>query len=132
VNERRPITTRIAMVRAQSRVTVIGIIRSVTREAIGSSPAVRCVLADGSGQLDMLFLGHESITGLMVGRRCTATGRAGMHRGRLVIWNPQYQLDPPEAPPNVSAEDGNGMADRVLIIGDDPQARRQGEGIAGR
>jgi hypothetical protein len=95
VNGQPQATTRVAMVRVQSRVTVTGVIRSVDTEAIGSSPAVRCVLADGSGQIDLLFLGRESLTGLMPGRRCSATGRAGVHRGDLVIWNPRYQLEPP-------------------------------------
>lgn len=109
VNE-RPRSTRMATVRAQSRVTVIGLIRSVTTQAIGPSPAVRCVLADSSGQLDLLFLGVRSLTGLVPGRRCTATGRACLHRDRLVIWNPRYQLDPPGTPPGASASQRNGHA----------------------
>jgi len=116
----QPQTTRIALVRIQSRVTVTGVIRSVATEAIGSSPAVRCVLADGSGQIDLLFLGLESLTGLVRGRRCTATGRACVHRGRLVIWNPRYELEPPATP----QDDGHGGAGRVLIIGDDPRLCR--------
>ena len=106
VNERPP-ATRIAAVGAQSRVTVTGVIRSVATQAIGPGPAVRCVLADGSGQLDLLFLGVRSVTGLAPGRRCTATGRAGLHRGRLVIWNPCYQLDPPGTPPGAPRCDGH-------------------------
>jgi CheY-like chemotaxis protein len=115
VNE-QPQATRIAMARVQSRVTVTGVIRSVATEAIGSSPAVRCVLADGSGQVDMLFLGLDSVTGLVPGRGCTATGRACVYRERLVIWNPRYELEPPGSP----RDDGQAPADRVLIIGDDP------------
>jgi len=97
VNE-RPQLTRIAMVCAQSRVTVSGVIRSVTTEAVGPSPAVRCVLADGSGQLDLLFLGREHLSGLAKGRRCTAEGRACAYQERLVLWNPRYELTPPESP----------------------------------
>ena len=84
--------TPVAKVRAQERVTVSGVIRSVTRADIGSSPGVRCVLADDSGEVDMLFLGVEGLAGLAPGRRCTATGRACARRGRLVIWNPRYEL----------------------------------------
>ena len=75
----RPQPSRIATVRVQSRVTVTGVIRSVSTENIAGSPAVRCVLADGSGQIDMLFLGRESVAGLVPagaaprsgGRACT-------------------------------------------------------------
>ena len=90
----------------------------MSTESIAASPAVRCVLADGSGQIDMLFLGRESVAGLVPGRRCTATGRVCVHRGRLVIWNPGYELEP--APPAADKDDGHGAADRVLLIGDDP------------
>ena len=110
--------TRIAMVRVQSRATVTGVIRSVATEAIGGVPAVRCVLADGSGQVDMLFLGRESVTGLAPGRRCTATGRACAYRGRLVIWNPRYELEPLAAPPGAPRDTGHSPADRVPIIDD--------------
>jgi CheY-like chemotaxis protein len=121
VNE-RPQPSRIATVRVQSRVTVTGVIRSVSTESIAASPAVRCVLADGSGQIDMLFLGRESVAGLVPGRRCTATGRACVHRGRMVIWNPGYELEPAE--PDAGEGDGPGAADRVLLIGDDPGLAR--------
>jgi CheY-like chemotaxis protein len=119
VNE-RPQPSRIATVRVQSRVTVTGVIRSVSKESIAGSPAVRCVLADGSGQIDMLFLGRESVAGLVPGRRCTAIGRACVHRGRMVIWNPGYELEPAAAVPDADKDDGRGAADRVLLIGDDP------------
>jgi CheY-like chemotaxis protein len=118
VNE-RPQPSRIATVRVQSRVTVTGVIRSVSTESIAGSPAVRCVLADGSGQIDMLFLGRESVAGLVPGRRCTAIGRACVHRGRMVIWNPGYELEP-----DTDSDDEQGAADRVLLIGDDPGLAR--------
>jgi len=106
----RPQPSRIATVRVQSRVTVTGVIRSVSTESIAASPAVRCVLADGSGQIDMLFLGRESVAGLVPGRRCTAIGRACVHRRRMVIWNPGYELEPAAAPPDADKDDGHGAA----------------------
>jgi CheY-like chemotaxis protein len=118
VNE-RPQPSRIATVRVQSRVTVTGVIRSVSTESIAATPAVRCVLADGSGQIDLLFLGRESVAGLVPGRRCAATGRACVHRGRMVLWNPAYELEP-----DADGDDEQGAADRVLLIGDDPGLAR--------
>ncbi|HEY6492901.1 MAG TPA: hypothetical protein VIZ43_06475, partial [Trebonia sp.] len=84
-------------------------------------PAVRCVLADDSGRIDLIFLGRRSIAGLAPGRRCTVTGRAAVRRRRLVIWNPRYELEPPEAPASGGppARCGNGEAGRVRVIGDD-------------
>jgi RecG-like helicase len=106
----RPQPSRIATVRVQSRVTVTGVIRSVSTESIAASASVRCVLADGSGQIDMLFLGRESVAGLVPGRRCTVIGRACVHRGRMVIWNPGYELEPTVAPSAADKDDGHGAA----------------------
>jgi hypothetical protein len=92
---RAPIS-RIAAVGAQDRVAVTGVILSATTEIIGTSPALRCVLADGSGEIDLLFLGWSAIAGLEPARRCTARGRACAWGGRLVIWNPRYQLEATE------------------------------------
>jgi CheY-like chemotaxis protein len=120
-----PTVTRIAAVRLRSRVTVTGVIRSAAAETIGTGPALRCVLADGSGQIDLLFLGREALAGLEHGRRCTATGRACLYEGRLVIWNPRYELEPP-GPSADPVGDGGGVDGRmltngrVLVIGDDP------------
>jgi CheY-like chemotaxis protein len=128
VNE-RPQPSRIATVRVQSRVTVTGVIRSVTTDAVGPSPALRCVLADGSGQLDLLFLGRESIVGLEPGRRLTAEGRAVVYQARVVLWNPRYDLALPEPSPAAPAMNGDGpgvgeAGGRVLVMGDDPGLRR--------
>ncbi len=83
----------IACVRPRTRVTVAGVIERTVVSAAGSSPLLRCVLADETGELDLLFLGRSQITGLESGRRCTATGRAALHDGGLVIWNPRYTLE---------------------------------------
>lgn len=79
-------------VTAQARVAVTGTVlsaRSVTR---GSGPAYRCILDDGTGQIDLLFLGRRSVPGLSTGTRCTAKGTARAEGERLVVWNPFYTL----------------------------------------
>ncbi len=53
----------------------------------------RCVLDDGTGQVDLLFLGRRSISGLVVGAHCHDEGTARMERGRLTVWNPLYELE---------------------------------------
>jgi len=91
---RRPTVTRIAAVRPGRRVTVAGVIRSTAAELIGTSPAFRCVIADGGGEIDVIFLGRWQVAGLAAGRRCGLHGRACAYRERLVIWNPRYWLEP--------------------------------------
>jgi RecG-like helicase len=91
----RPVARRISDARPQARVTVTGIITATQTVTIGSSPAFRCTLADGTGQIFVLFLGRTEVGGLMAGRRCRVAGTAGTSGGRLVIWNPRYWLQPP-------------------------------------
>jgi CheY-like chemotaxis protein len=118
----RPEVTRIAAVRPRHQVTVIGTVRSVAVETIGASPAFRCGIADGSGEIALIFLGREQVAGLVLGRRCTAEGMACVYRGNLVIWNPRYVLEPSDPP-----YEGTGgvparrqpETGRVVIIHDD-------------
>jgi len=118
----RPDITRIAAIRPRHRVTVIGTVRSTAAETIGSSPGFRCGIADGSGEISLIFLGHQQVAGLAPGRRCTAEGMACVYRGRLVIWNPRYELEPADGPDEGSAlapADGLPEPEKVAIIYDD-------------
>jgi two-component system sensor histidine kinase KdpD len=96
--------TRISDVRGRDRVKVTGTIISAQTTAMGSSLAYRCVLADGTGELDLLFLGRAAIAGLAAGTRCCIEGVVAARGGRLAVWNPRYQVQPAEAPPVTDAE----------------------------
>lgn len=76
------------------RVEVTGMILSVATVDVGGSPTVRVVLGDGSGEIDLLFLGRRCIPGLVAGACCTAAGTVAARAGRLVVWNPNYRLEP--------------------------------------
>jgi hypothetical protein len=84
----------IGQVRPQERVVVRGKIRSSTAMALRGCPACRYALADGTGELDLIFLGRVEVRGLEKGRRCTAEGIAAIRDDRIVLWNPRYQLEP--------------------------------------
>ena len=51
-----------------------GTIRTATAVTVGSSPAWRCTLADGTGEIELLFLGRDRVAGLEPGRRCGVAG----------------------------------------------------------
>lgn len=93
----RPVARRISDARPQARVAVTGIIIATQTVTIGSSPAYRCMLTDGTGHIYLLFLGRTAVSGLRVGRRCSVAGTAGTSDERLVVWNPRYWLQPPDA-----------------------------------
>jgi hypothetical protein len=81
-------------IRPQSRVVITGTIRRPETITVGSSPAYLFTLADGSGELDVLFLGWATVRGLRPGTRITVEGRAGTHNSRLALWNPRYWIEP--------------------------------------
>jgi two-component system sensor histidine kinase KdpD len=101
----RPGVSRIGDARPQDRVTVTGTICETQTVTLGGSPAYRCVLCDGTGQLDLLFLGRAAVAGLAVGTRCSIDGTATERGGRLAVWNPRYQVEPPAEPSPVSAQE---------------------------
>jgi two-component system, OmpR family, sensor histidine kinase KdpD len=95
---------RITDVRVQDRVKVTGTIISAQTTAIGSGLGYRCVLADGTGQLDLLFLGRAAVAGLAAGTRCSIEGVAAARGDRLAVWNPRYEVQPGQAPPVTDVE----------------------------
>jgi CheY-like chemotaxis protein len=103
---------RIADARPRQRVTLAGTIRATETVTAGSSPIYRCVLADGTGEADLLFLGRSRVGGLTAGTCCRAEGRATVRGGRLAVWNPRYQAGPSPAP------------GRVLVVEDQKSMRR--------
>jgi hypothetical protein len=90
---RTPAPDLIVGIRPQSRVVVSGMIRSTGTVRVGSGPAFHFTLVDGSGELDVLFLGWDSIAGLLPGTRVTVEGRVGTHDCKLALWNPRYRIE---------------------------------------
>ena len=83
------------------RVAVSARVVAVSRPSSGdrAPSGFRCVLDDGTGQVDLLFLGRDHIPGLVVGAHCQVEGTARMERGRLTVWNPLYELKPTDPDP---------------------------------
>ncbi len=90
--EGREIARTAKEVTARARLAVTGTVVSARSEKRGSGPAYRCTLDDGTGQIDLLFVGRRSVPGLTAGACCTAEGTAGAEGDRLVVWNPFYVL----------------------------------------
>ena len=108
----RPVARQISDARPQARVTVTGIITATQTVTIGSSPACRCTLPDGTGEIYVLFLGRTEVSGLTAGRRCRVAGTAGTSGGRLVVWNPRYWLQPSDDTGNRCPQE-RGVPDRA-------------------
>ncbi|MHB1430560.1 MAG: single stranded DNA-binding domain-containing protein [Streptosporangiaceae bacterium] len=84
--------TSIAGARPQRRLSVTGVIRAAETVLVAGSPSWRCVLDDGTGRIDLLFLGRAAMPDLRPGRRCDIEGTVARRNGALVVWNARYRL----------------------------------------
>lgn len=94
----RPVARRVRDALPRTRVVISGRICATHLITLGHSRAYCCTLSDGTGVLDLVFLGRCVVPGLAVGRRCRAEGTARVEGGRLVVWNPLYQLEAADQP----------------------------------
>jgi len=90
--------------RPRARVVITGMIVETQVVSRGNSPVYRCTLEDGSGELDILFLGRSSVPGFSVGTRCSVEGLALKEDNRLAVWNPLYRFEAPVIDPGPSDE----------------------------
>jgi hypothetical protein len=105
-----PLARSLADATPRSRVAVSGVIVAAKRwsrdAAAGADLGFRCELDDGTGQIDLVFLGRVGVPGLVVGSRCHVEGTARMEHGRLTVWNPVYHLVAPADPEEIGRPDG--------------------------
>jgi hypothetical protein len=87
-----PGTVPIADASWRSRVKVAGRVRSIRVAPLHDAPTVELLLVDGSASISVLFLGRRSIAGINVGTRMAVEGMVGIHKTRLAILNPSYQI----------------------------------------
>ena len=79
------------------RTSIGGRLRSVTLRPVASAPAVEAELWDGTGRMNLLFLGRRRIPGITPGRHVVVTGRPIMRDGEWTMVNPRYVLTPTSA-----------------------------------
>ena len=74
------------------RAVVSGVLRSVTLRPRESSPALMAELYDGTGSLDVVWLGRRQIGGIEPGRRIRLEGMVCLCEGRPLMYDPRYEL----------------------------------------
>lgn len=82
--------------RCQDRqmVCVAGTLKTVTMRPRAGVPALEAELWDGSGTVDVVWLGRRRIAGIEPGRVVKVSGRMACQGGRMVMFNPRYDLRP--------------------------------------
>lgn len=80
--------------RRGEKVVVRGRLRHVVYTPRESLPTVEAELFDGTGSIELVWLGRRRIAGIEPGRSILARGRVGEHDGHPAIYNPRYELRP--------------------------------------
>ena len=75
-------------------VRVAGTLRTVTLRPRAGVPALVAELYDGSGSINLVWLGRRRIPGIEPGRALIASGRVTRDHEQPVIFNPRYELRP--------------------------------------
>lgn len=86
--------TAVADLPDRRRVTVNGVLRSVTLRPRQGVAALEAELYDGTGTVDLVWLGRREISGIEPGRRGLFEGLVCAIDGRPTIYNPRYELQP--------------------------------------
>ncbi len=84
--------TPISQLLPRQRAVVRGRVRTVTLRPRSGRPALEAQLYDGSGLLELCWLGRRRIPGIDPGRSVQAQGLVSDNEGRLTIFNPRYEL----------------------------------------
>ena len=75
-------------------VDVAGTLRAVTLRPRGENMTMEADLWDGTGSINLVWLGRRNIPGVQPGRRIIVHGRLASIKGEPTIYNPSYELRP--------------------------------------
>jgi hypothetical protein len=78
----------------RQRVVVQGTLKTVTLRPRGGVPALEAELYDGTGSINVVWLGRRRIGGISPGRGIRVEGRIGLQDGARMMYNPRYDLRP--------------------------------------
>lgn len=87
-----PDSVRIAEATLRQRVRLAGMVRRITVRPVGGFDTLGVVLADGTGEVSVRWMGRRSIDGLVLGSRLQVDGVLGRERGELVMVNPTFEF----------------------------------------
>jgi amino acid transporter len=91
----RTLTTPIADLVWRRPATVAGRAEVVSIETSANTSSLIVTLTDGTGAVDLQFLGRPKVAGLQLGSKVQATGTVITHRGRMTMVNPVWELTAP-------------------------------------
>jgi amino acid transporter len=78
--------------RERQSVDIAGRVRSMTITHEGASSELRCVIADNTGSVTLVFQGRAHVPGIERGTRLMVSGTVSSLHREAVILNPQYEI----------------------------------------
>ncbi len=81
--------TPLSQCHVRQKVTVSGTVTSVTDS---TTPGLEAVLEDGTGSVNLVWMGRRRIECVTPGRDLLVTGRLSEEEGRQVIFNPEFEI----------------------------------------
>ncbi|MBD3688829.1 OB-fold nucleic acid binding domain-containing protein [Nanchangia anserum] len=82
-------------VQLRSRVRVCGVLRALTYPAPGAGGSFKATLWDGTGTIDLIWLGQSRVEGIRPGLNVIASGVVAERGGVTCIYNPAYEVITP-------------------------------------
>ena len=75
------------------RVRVSGAVRRVRASGPAGLPMLRAELGGGTDRVTVIWLGRTRIAGIEPGRVLAVEGTLSQRGGRMIMYNPRYDLD---------------------------------------
>jgi RecG-like helicase len=85
-------SVRIAEASMRQPVRIAGVIRRMTVLPMEGKEALQALIADGTGEVSVVFMGRRGIGGLSLGKRVVVEGVLGEHRGDVRMVNPRLEF----------------------------------------
>lgn len=84
--------TPVCEVRPRQRVKLYGVLRSITYPSPGSSQSFTATLFDGTGSIDLVWLGRLEVPGIKAGIHLRIQGMVLERNHTFSVINPNYQI----------------------------------------
>ena len=87
-----PGTTRIADAPIRSRAKIAGVVRRITVRPVEGYESLEALISDGTGEVEVVWMGRRSIPGLSLGTHVVVDGVLGEQRGQVRMVNPTIEF----------------------------------------
>jgi RecG-like helicase len=87
-----PGANRVADAPMRSRVKIAGVVRRITVRPVEGNESLEALISDGTGEVEVVWMGRRSIPGLSLGTRVVVDGVIGALRGRRRMVNPTFEF----------------------------------------